>query len=216
MDYKLGASVASGIGELIITYPIDYLKTIRQSEKPLGIFYSNPYRGVSSRFFGLVPMRIIFWNSLYHCNNEGYSNLKTAAITSSIQTLLDYPIEQIKIQKMIHNNRPIRECFKINTVIPGFTATITRNFGFLYILNAIISSNENKENKILYGAAGGLCGSLATHPVDTLKTHFQHNETYSFPKFTIRQYFNGAIYRGSISLISIGIGWGVYNAIAHQ
>ena len=66
MEYnkKIQASIISGIAEVTTTYPIDYLKTIRQANKPLDIFWSNPYRGSIPRIMGLIPMRIVFWNSL--------------------------------------------------------------------------------------------------------------------------------------------------------
>ena len=99
-DKKIRASIISGIAEVSTTYPIDYLKTIRQANKPLDIFWSNPYRGSISRLTGIIPMRIVFWNSLYYCHTKEYSNLKTSMITSFSQTIIDYPTEQIKIQNM--------------------------------------------------------------------------------------------------------------------
>jgi hypothetical protein len=209
MDTKIQASIISGMAEVFTTYPIDYLKTIRQSNKPMDLFWTNPYRGSMVRLVGLVPMRMIFWNSIYYCNDKGYSNFKTSIMASSLQTILDYPIEQIKIQKMIHN-RPLCDCIKIKTLLPGFTTTLTRNFGFLYIMNYCITMEpDNKYNS----AIGGLLGSLLTHPLDTLKTHYQHNTTATFPNFTIRQYFNGGLYRCSINLISMGVGWNIYKLL---
>ena len=208
-DKKIRASIISGIAEVSTTYPIDYLKTIRQANKPLDIFWSNPYRGSISRLTGIIPMRIVFWNSLYYCHTKEYSNLKTSMITSFSQTIIDYPTEQIKIQKMIHN-RKITQCLKLNTFAPGFIATLSRNFGFLYTMNYFIINSDGD----LWGSAiGGLVGSFITHPIDTIKTHFQHNDTIKLPKFTLRQYFNGSLYRCSISVISMGIGWNVFNLI---
>jgi len=211
MEYnkKIQASIISGIAEVMTTYPIDYLKTIRQANKPLDIFWSNPYRGSIPRITGLIPMRMVFWNSLYFCHTKEYSNLKTAMITSLAQTIIDYPTEQIKIQKMIHN-RKITQCLKLNTFAPGFIATLSRNFGFLYTMNYFI---VNSDGNIWDSAIGGLVGSLLTHPIDTIKTHFQHNDTIKLPKFTLQQYFNGGLYRCSISLISMGIGWNVFNML---
>jgi hypothetical protein len=207
---KINASVISGIAEVMTTYPIDYLKTIKQANKPMDIFWSNPYRGAMPRVMGLIPMRMVFWNSLYFCHNKNYSNLKTSVIASFAQTIIDYPTEQIKIQKMIHK-RHINECLKINTLAPGFITTLGRNFGFLYIMNYFIVNGD--DNNMLNSAVGGLVGSFVTHPLDTLKTHFQHNDSFKLPKFTFRQYFNGGLYRCSISIISMGIGWNVFNMI---
>ena len=58
---------------------------------------------------------------------------------------------------------------------------------------------------------GGFAGALLTHPLDTLKTHFQYSRSFSLPNIRPIEYFNGCTYRCSISLISMGIGWTVYS-----
>ena len=64
MEYntKIKASIVSGIAEVATTYPIDYLKTIRQANRSYDTFWSNPYRGSLPRILGIIPMRMVFWN----------------------------------------------------------------------------------------------------------------------------------------------------------
>ena len=105
------ASIISGIMEVGVTHPLDYIKTVLQSRT--GTNNSNsirtikllktPYKGIASKLIGTIPMRILFWCSLDNFNNKGYSPVISALFTSIIQTTIDYPIEQIKTQKMINN-----------------------------------------------------------------------------------------------------------------
>lgn len=206
-NINIKASIYSGLSEVILTHPIDYLKTIKQSRKSNKLFWKNPYCGVSSRFVGLIPTRIVFWNILGYCQNKNLNPIKTGIIVASSQTLLDYPFEQIKIQRMI-NQTSVRKAFVGPTIIPGFSATLSRNIGFAIILNYAISLNDKSP---IYSGIGGFLGALVTHPLDTLKTHFQHNKKFSLPKIKPIEYFNGCTYRCSISLISMGVGWSIFN-----
>lgn len=212
MNYntKMKASTISGIAEVFATYPIDFLKTIRQSNKPISLFRSNPYRGVSARFAGVIPMRIIFWNTLHYSHQHKFNITQTALFTSSVQTLVDYPAEQISVRKMLYN-APYNKCFQKITLIPGFSATMMRNFGFAYIMNCCIVQENN--NNFLNGAAGGLFGALLTHPLDSIKTHYHYNDTYKLPKYTLKQYYRGCSHRCIRCLVAMGIGWHVFNII---
>ena len=211
-NINIKASVYSGIAEVILTHPIDYLKTIKQSKKSNKLFWKNPYCGVSSRFTGLIPTRVVFWNILGYCKNKDFNPIKTGIIVASCQTLLDYPFEQIKIQRMI-NHTNVKNAFVGHTIIPGFSATLSRNIGFAIILNYAISLNDTSP---IYSGIGGFMGALVTHPLDTLKTHFQYNKTFNFPKIKPIEYFNGCTYRCSISLISMGIGWSIFNYFGYN
>ena len=207
---KIKASILSGTAEVFATYPIDFLKIIRQSNKPISLLWSNPYRGVSVRFIGVIPMRILFWNSFHYCHNNHFSKAKSALFISFIQSTLDYPIEQITVQKMLYNS-PLTKCFKIKALVPGITFTLMRNFGFAYIVNSSIT--HGNDNNFIYGALGGLFGALLTHPLDSLKTHYHYLDTYKLPKYTFKQYYTGCTHRCLRCLIAMGIGWQVFNII---
>ncbi len=70
---KYYAGAISGVIEVILTHPLDYVKTKRQEYKQnnlsLKIFYRNLYNGnlknlytgVFSRLLGVIPMRLTFW-----------------------------------------------------------------------------------------------------------------------------------------------------------
>ena len=147
----------------------------------------------------MVPLRVTFWNTSKLLQRKKYDSIKTGTIVASVQTLLDYPLEQIKIQRMI-NNSSVKKAFIGKTVFPGFLATLTRNIGFAIILNKSISQDPDS---IYWSAIGGFTGALVTHPIDSLKTHFQHNRELTFPNYSLKECFKGWHYRCSISLIAI-------------
>ena len=91
---KLEASLFSGIVEVIATHPLDYAKTVLQNNpnSKLKDYIKTPYKGVTSRLIGVVPMRILFWNSLDYFKSLGYNPVLSGLYTSIIQTCVDYRI----------------------------------------------------------------------------------------------------------------------------
>lgn len=209
IDSKLKASIYSGLVEVIATHPLDYAKTLLQNNNnsiTLSQFLKNPYKGLLTRIIGIVPMRILFWNSIDYFKSNGYHPVMAGLYTACIQTTIDYPIEQIKIQKMIHN----KISFFKPGLIPGFTFTLLRNSGFAIILNSILSHDPNS---YYLGAVGGFLGAIITHPLDSLKTHYQSGNSIYPKHWTFNDYYKGWYFRAGISLVSMNIGWIIYNKL---
>ena len=102
MNNIMAASLSS-IAEVITTHPLDYAKTLQQNNSfNFNTFIKRPYTGLSSRIVGIIPLRIIYWNSIDYFSSLNYSSLNTGILTSVLQTTVDYPIEQIKINKMLN------------------------------------------------------------------------------------------------------------------
>lgn len=223
INQQIKASIYSGIIEVVITHPLDYTKTIIQNKQQFNLkqYIKNPFVGLSSRIIGIVPMRILFWNSLSYFQSKNYHPVSTGLLTAIIQTSIDYPIEQIKIQKILNNNN-LSSAFKQKGLFQGYIATLSRNSGFAIILQSIINSipKNNQSNQsnnytiskqYYYGAIGGFTGALLTHPFDSLKTWYQKGNS-SFPyHWTIKDYYKGWYFRCGISLISMNIGYIIFN-----
>ena len=207
MEFKAKASFISGISEVFITYPIDYVKNIRQSNNSITLLFNNPFRGVSARLIGVVPMRMFFWNSFHYAHTHNYSHFQTAALVSSVETILSYPIEQITVQKMIYNS-PYSKCFNKSTLLPGFTTALLRNFGFAYIVNSWISE---KDSTFIDSAIGGMLAASLTQPLDTLKTHYHTTNSYKLPSYTLRRWYTGTTHRSLNCLLSMSVGWAVFS-----
>ncbi len=214
---RIKASIISGIMEVGVTHPLDYIKTVLQSRtganKNSSIrtikLLKTPYKGITSKLIGTIPMRILFWCSLDNFNNKGYSPITSAFFTSIIQTIIDYPIEQIKTQKMVHNKR-INESFKNINFYGAIIPHLFRNICFAITVNCIIQTNPDSS---YHGAIGGFIGSILSQPLDNLKTHYQSGNI-SFPKdWKLKNYMVGWNYRASVSLLSMNIGWVTYHKV---
>ena len=211
----LNASVISAITEVVTTHPIDYLKTVIQNN-PHKLKFSEikeslktPYKGVSSRLIGIVPMRVIFWNSLDYFKRKGLNAYNAAILTSIIQTSVDYPIEQVKTQKIINNNK-FTNSFKNIKISHALSTHLIRNMGFAVCVNSIIQKDPNS---FYYGAFGGFLGSLITQPLDSLKTWYQSGY-HKFPvHWKFSDYMRGWQYRCGVSLIGMNVGWIIYHRL---
>ena len=219
---RLKASLVSGVIEVGATHPLDYLKTLLQKNgnkvnvQEIKESMKTPYKGVGSRLIGVVPMRILFWNSLDYFKTKGCNPIIAGFYTSIIQTSIDYPIEQIKTQQMIQNNYQktnFFSYFKDVKFYPSVMSHLGRNAGFAVIMNQII---QKKPDSMYYGAIGGFVASLVTHPFDTLKTWYMTGNK-NYPKhWTFKDFMRGWHYRCGISLISMNIGWIIYYRLSNQ
>ena len=204
MEKKIKASLISSFVEVSVTHPIDYLKTLKQNNNySFKKFLNNPYKGVSSRFIGVAPMRLIYWNSISFFKERNFSSLQTGVYASSLQTIVDYPIEQIKIRKMVNSN----SIFKNSNHFIGFSTLLARNIGFCV---TFVSCVNFIDNDYYSGAVGGLLGAFITQPFDSLKTYYQSGNK-KFPKWNLYKYMIGWQHRCLISMLSMNIGWYIFN-----
>lgn len=199
MDIHLKASILSSFTELIFTHPIDYLKTLKQNNNPnyLSLLKKNPYTGIQSKLYGNLPMRLIFWNSIEFGKKNNFSPLHTALLGSSLQTLIDYPIEIHKIKKI--NNQLYKNLF-----IPSFSFHFLRNLGFTLTFISISPFNT---------PFAGLSSAILTQPFDCLKTYYQSGNQKFPTHWKITDFYKGTFYRASISLISMSIGSYIFNLL---
>jgi hypothetical protein len=198
---KFQSAFISGLIELVVTHPIDYYKNLYQKQiaNPINIIIKNPFVGLSPKIIGVIPMRLTFWITLDYCKSNHYSPYLIPLITSSLQTLIDYPLEQRKMNIIFKPQ-------KLN-YLKAFLPHYSRNLIFAY---GFYNTTTRIENPFLGGALGGLIGSVISQPLDGLKTHYQSgNSTY--PKWLIKDYYRGTVSRAIICLLSMSIGYGVFS-----
>ena len=118
----------SGIVEVCVSHPLDTMKTKLQDNElkniKLSVFQtinniyktngiSGFYKGITSRLLGIIPMRTIYWTSMIYSNkfiknqNNYIKCIFPAIFIGSCQTLIDNPIEVIKINMMTSDNKVI-------------------------------------------------------------------------------------------------------------
>ena len=126
----------AGIAETTITYPIDYYKVMIQNKKSYSFpqFISQQYKnygfrglyhGYIPRVIGIIPMRSIFWGTqtvvyrnLPNDSPNYQKHMISGIIAGGFQTIVDTPIELLKIKKMTQESKKmsfIREIRKIQT-----------------------------------------------------------------------------------------------------
>lgn len=253
------ASSLSGIIEVIISHPLDRIKTemqintlnkLNQTNKINSfnksdiitiikkIYHDNKikgfYIGMIPRLIGIIPMRLMYWSSMTLCtnyiiNNKNYLDVKLnkymsnnlsnilinlipGLLTGIAQSIIDNPIEVMKIKLMTKTNN-----IKINNLYQGFGYLLGRNILFA-IPVAYSVKTYGKENPFLAGSVGGLIGSIISHPFDVIKTERQrHNKNHinsTLKKLIIEnpsKLFTGLSMRCSLSFINMGIGFVVFN-----
>lgn len=231
MEKNFIAGGISGIFEVVITHPIDYLKIKKQEFKQLNkefkfkqIKYNECFKSIIPRLLGVAPMRIIFWGAqdntkilLENYNiKSSYNFILIGLVSGFFQSILDNPIEVIKIGTMTNQNS--NEILKSTLKFKGFNATLMRNTGFT-ICMSYFCFNNNDNNKCFNSVLGGLSGSILTQPLDFVKTQQQRsNDTRGIIKIisetfkeSPKKLFVGGYYRCLLSISSMSIGFIFYD-----
>ena len=218
LKYNIIAGSISGLCEVLITHPLDYIKTQLQynnNNKFLPKSY-NLYRGITPRIFGVVPMRTIFWTTLesskYYLpdNIKGADRLILSGLFAGIaQSAIDVPIENMKIQRMIRSNG----LCDIN-LSNGWGVTTIRNVGFAIILNLFLHIGNDHSDKtldFLRAGTGAILASIITQPLDYFKTQVQSNrKVYDIKPKAL---FSGYVTRASMAFINMSIGYSIFSTI---
>ena len=235
---KYLAGGLSGIVEVILTHPLDYLKTKKQEYIQKNIttnFYKtllqeknlNIYKGVIPRILGVAPMRLTFWGvqdnvySFYKRNNYNINNYQIGAIAGMyggfFQTLIDNPIELLKVKHITNQKIKCKEFLKNQ----GFMPTLYRNIGFAICMSTFCLPNKT-DNNLHNFALSSITGSIAsilTQPLDYVKTLKQRiktkDNTLQILINTIREnpryLYIGGLNRNLLNFFGMGIGYVAYD-----
>ena len=237
MDHykKYIAGGLSGIVEVTCTYPLDYLKVKQQehaqkhtklnflsSLKNNNSFLSM-YKGVGSRILGVVPIRFTFWgvqnsSHLLLAKNKMFDKFSTGIISGATggfcQTIIDNPVENYKIQKIIGEKPNIKNILKNNY---GFTPNLCRNIGFATAVSTICIQNNTDDNLTNFALASSsaVVGTIATQPFDYVKTQSQRTQKksnlfqslFNIIKKEPKVLYTGCLNRCFLNFFSMGIGY---------
>ena len=220
MTTNVCSALISSFIEIIFTHPLDVYKVIYQQNPNYS--FSNymktniqfKYRGIIARTFGIIPMRTTFWISQDIAKenipkyNKYFYYSSVGSFTSFFQTIIDTPIENIKISKI--NNSRIKK--NVKQLYRGFYPNYLRNSIFA---TSVFTCNELGDtyniNRFISGATGGCIGSLLSQPIDYIKTLQQSGYKITYKEFLFNPYhrsncMTGWFQRASMSFISMGVG----------
>ena len=238
----------------MVTHPVDFIKTKHQefSQRSLKLssreFYGkiyngnifNFYTGLLPRLVGIMPMRLIFWGVQgstkeyleTHNIKSKYNFIAIGTLSGTAQTIVDNPIELIKISTMTGTRVSMKSLFKMQ----GFAPTLYRNVAFAnciaFTTCGLGIEQSDHTSKFLASAIGGLVGSVLTQPFDYVKTLKQRSEdtfinnksvrsmsttrimmeVYQANK-SIKPLYSGVAARSILSFLTMGIGFVAYDSI---
>lgn len=201
----------------------------------------NLYRGVGSRLLGVAPIRFTFWgvqnsSSSFLTNNQTYKSItKNYSIQNEklvrgtisgilggfCQTLIDNPVENYKIQKIVNCAKPNLKDIIINNY--GFVPNLYRNIGFASAISVIAIQNNTNDDFTNFALAStsAVIGTLITQPFDYVKTLQQRLQQNTNTSATIQKalktqpssLYSGCFNRSSLNFLSMGIGYVAYDNI---
>jgi hypothetical protein len=199
-------SLCSSLVEVVITQPIDVIKTYKQTNNKISFNIKTLYSGFIPRASGNIPSRSIFLFSQDFLKSEleqtkRINKIIIPGLSGFAQTIVDTPIENLKMKQI----------FKLDKInyYKGFISHLSRNIIFLVpVFNFKEYGKKYHENVLhqaLYGAIGGIIGSYISHPLDTIKTLTQTDKKDQIKKLQIKDYFRGAHLRASMAFINMSI-----------
>ena len=191
------AASISALAEVLCTHPIDSAKTRMQTGHSLTRPLSWIYKGVGYRLCGVIPMRIVFWQTMDISRSYLPSPILAGAVAGICQSIVDVPIECGKILKMTGGKVAFGNMFN------GAFLNTARNAGFAA---GVCAGREWYGG--WYGAAlGAVVGSILTHPLDTLKSRAQGTIRNS----NCHSLWQGVYTRALLSCTTMGVGALVYD-----
>jgi hypothetical protein len=233
MDIFVGG--LSGICEVLVTHPLDVIKIKMQVKQNVQV--KNLYNGIFPRLLGCIPMRIVFWSSQHRIEKwlqkrhiqTSYNFLFVSTGASFCQTVLDNPIENLKI-KQIQNETS--SSINKSILFRAFPQTFKRNLLYLTTFKFLNEKVQHKNNTelISYTMITSGTASVVSHPYDFVKTlkQVQHSKFAKFKKFKDlfifyhfsrngqwKILFSGSLFRMSMGIISMTIGNFLYTKLTN-
>ena len=229
---KIIQSSLIGVVEVFVSHPIEYIKTQYQSTNSLSKLHYDSRIFVNSmypRLATIIPMRTLFWSSVYWHKQNKSSVMFCSSTTSFIQTIIDFPSDQIKSRQIcmpktqtIAGTVNMLNYMRGNYIFHGYFTHNCRNFIFLYNYYLF----KNKKDDFIHNAFGSLCGVFLSHPFDTIKTLYHCENDEMLKKYiykpNIRDYnvlkttkflMNGVLMRASNTTMAMVLGWFMMNYV---
>lgn len=181
----------SGMFGILISHPVDTIKTHLQTHKTLTTFQyksAHLYRGIMSPLIGVGLEKSLVFGTYNFCRNNKLNIPISGAISGFIASLIVSPYERIKILRQNQTAFKLLDCTKPSFLFKGLSATFTREVpGFAiyfstyeFLKNKFYTSQNKEINIISSFVFGGIAGSnawLFIYPQDRIKTIIQSNNT---------------------------------------
>ena len=211
----------SGMFGIVLSQPIDAIKTYKQVESTVKFKYtiSNLYKGISSPLIGVGIEKAIVFGTYNFMQNKGYNNTVSGGISGLMASVIVTPYERIKILQQT-NQKMTLHTFYPNNLYRGISATFTREVpGFaIYFttyenLKDYFYKSNGKEitllSSFIFGGVSGSVAWLFIYPQDKIKTMIQSNSSSINVKTLIKSIYNN----GGIKHFYSGFSFAIMRAI---
>ena len=192
----------SGMVGIILSHPIDSIKTHYQTSKGTKFTYniSNLYRGITSPLIGVGIEKAIVFGTYSYCRDNGLNTPLSGAVSGLSAAVVVSPYERIKIMRQTGQRVSLSPSF----LFKGLTATFTREVpGFAiyfstyeWLKNYFYTSNNREitmASSFLFGGISGSTAWIFIYPQDRIKTFIQSNNSNSIRDIIKTTYNSGGL-----------------------
>lgn len=202
----------AGVNAVIVSHPIDTIKTNIQEKKIINYNFRSLYKGLSAPLIGVGLEKAIVFGVFESTRNFTKSDIISGALSGMTASFIVTPFERIKI--LLQTNQNIsKNNFNKSYLFQGLSATFYRETpGFAiyfatynYLKNNYLQKNNistiNPFQSFTFGAIAGSSAWVFIYPQDRIKTHIQaiNDRKVSFYKGFLEIYKEGGckdFYRG--------------------
>jgi solute carrier family 25 carnitine/acylcarnitine transporter 20/29 len=199
----------AGVNAVIVSHPIDTIKTNIQEKKFINFNFRTLYKGLSAPLIGVGFEKAIVFGVFESTRKYTNSDIISGALAGTSASFIVAPFERIKI--LLQTNQTIsKNNFNKSYLFQGLSATFYRETpGFaIYFAtynylknNYLYKKNISPLESFTFGAIAGSSAWLFIYPQDRIKTHIQavSDRKLSFYQGFIEIYKDGGykgFYRG--------------------
>jgi solute carrier family 25 carnitine/acylcarnitine transporter 20/29 len=215
----------SGMFGIILSHPIDSIKTHYQTTKGTKFTYSiaNLYRGITSPLLGVGVEKAIVFGTYNYCRNKGLNTPLSGAMSGLAASLIVSPYERIKIMKQTGQSVSFKNIITPSFLFKGLSATFTREVpGFAIYFSTYewlkyrFYTDKGCEitipSSFLFGGISGTMAWIFIYPQDRIKTVLQSSTTTSTTS-SIRDIIYKTYSNGGVRQFYSGFSFAVGRAI---
>ena len=194
-DYYLQnylSGMISGVNAILISHPIDTIKTNIQEKKPVDLKFRSLYRGLMAPLLGVGLEKAIVFGTYEAAMKKTNNHALSGGIAGLSASFIVTPFERVKI--LLQTNQTITNSMMTpKFLFQGWSATLYREMpGFAIYFSTynklksirdewLLLQYLNKKNipnismieSFTFGAIAGSISWLFIYPQDRIKTHIQ-------------------------------------------